>query len=252
MPPVGTGFVYPSGPSPADLLHRGFRILHTATETVNVLPSLYMAWKWLLMSKPRHCDDEPPWSGWDEYTINDVRYATPCDIFSAVVFAAHPFHLVVNVIVLGGAIGALTKCFWADDYVLKQYVAASGVGVLGSGVACLGCLRLYRDMDGYEAFIVDQPPTSKWRTAPNIQQQSKQLEFFMSAFLTFLLWDIAVLLVRLAATALAARHEYGKQLQFSLSETLSLLAGGDGVSRDSSSGETDEDRRSSTQVQRRP
>ena len=251
MPAVGSGFPRQSGSSPADLLHRGFRMLHTGAEAVNLLPSLYMAWKWLLMSKPQHCDDDPPYAGWDKYTIRGVSYATPCDIFSAVVLAAHPFHLVVNVIVLGGAIGALTKCFWADDYVLKQYAVASGVGVLGSGVACLGCLRLYREMADYEAFIEAQPP-GEWHTSPVILHQSEELQFFMRVFLLFLLWDIAVLGVRLVAATLAARHNYGKELRFAWSETLSLLSGGDGISRDSSSGETEVDRISSTQMQRRP
>lgn len=252
MPAVGSGFVRQTGVSPADLLPRGLKLLHTGAEAVNLLPSLYMAWKWLLMSKPRHCDEEPPWAGWDKYNIRGEHYATPCDIYSSMVLAAHPFHLVLNIIALGGVIGALTQRFWADDYVLKQYAVASGVGVLGSGAACLGCLRLYREIDGYEAFIEAQPLTSEWHTAPNVRHQSEQLQFFMSVFLLFLLWDIAVLGVRLVATAVAARHIFGKELRFSLSETLSLLSGGDGVSRDSSSGEKEEDGISSTEMQRRP
>jgi hypothetical protein len=222
-------------PSPADLLHRRFRLAHTGAEALNLLPSLYFAWRWLLMSKPRHCDEEPPWAGWDAYTMHGVSYATPCDIYSAVVLAAHPLHLAVNAITLGGAFGALTKRFWADDYVLKQYAVASGVGVLGSCVACVGCIRLYREMADYEAFIEAQPATSEWHTAPNVQKQSEMLLTFMSIFLLFFLWDFMLLGIRLAATALAARHEYfGKELRFSLS----LLGGGDGVSRESSSGET--------------
>ena len=36
----------------------------------SLLPSLYFAWKWLLMSKPRHCDEEPPWAGgWEASAV---------------------------------------------------------------------------------------------------------------------------------------------------------------------------------------
>ena len=190
--------------SPADRLPKKGRAAHTTLEAINLAPSLYLAVTWLVSPRPAHCDEPSYWSG---YTTHGVTYANPCDMYSALSLAAHPLHLVANVAALGGAIGVLTKCFWADDFVLKQYVAASGVGLLGSLLACTGCLRLYWDVKSYEDFIEAQPPDSEWHNAAHTAQ-SEHLKGYMQFFLLFFLWDAAVLCVRAAATALAVRHEY--------------------------------------------
>ena len=231
------------GESPAEWIPRGFRVAHTATEAVNLVPILYLAWKWLLTHEPRHCGEEPRWAGWDEYTIRGVTYANPCDIYGALVLAAHPLHLIVSAAALVGAAGVLTKRFWANDFVLKQYAAASGCGVVGSVVACVGCMGLYNAVGDYEYFIEAQPATSKWRTDPHVLAQSEQLQAYMTYFALFFLWNFAVLGVRAAATALAVRYEFfGKELRLSMP---SLLGGGaqdssDPVARESSGGDGEE------------
>ena len=244
MPAVGNPKAHGSrGESPADWIHHGFRVAHTATEAANFVPILYLAWKWLLTHKPQHCDEEQPWMGWDEYTIRGVTYANPCDIYNALVLAAHPLHMIVSAAALVGAFGVLTKCFWANDFVLKQYAVASGCGVVGSIVACVGCMGLYNAMGDYEYFIEAQPETSKWRIDASVREQSEQLKTYMTYFALFFMWNFVVLGVRAAATALAVRYEFfGKELRLSMP---ALLGGGgqdssESVARESSGGDGEE------------
>jgi hypothetical protein len=155
--------------SPADGIRRSLRIAHTAAEALNFLPCLYLTLNYELMKEPRYCDDP---SHWTLYTVGDATYDNPCDMYHAMRQASHPVLLLLNIASLGGAIGVLTKCFWADHCILEQYLYASSAGLLGAVVVATGCLRLYRAASSFELWIEAQPPAVR---ASHRQQSERML-----------------------------------------------------------------------------
>jgi len=206
--PAGRSFAdMDAGPSPADQISKHWRLVHTVLETVNLLPALYLTLSFALLGHPKHCEDPDYWG---MYTITDpethvrTKYDNPCDLYEELEMAGHWLLLVCNIIALGGACGVLTKRFWANHFILDQYLYANVVGLVGAVVSFVGCLELYHAASSYDAWLSSQGE----QVRESHEREHETMLYFISFFYKFSIWSFIVTTVRVVALAVVIRHKY--------------------------------------------